>query len=80
MKNTDNEILLVGHTDSTGSGEINFNISILRAETVKDYLINQGIETDRIKIDGEGETSPKYSNETSEGRRLNRRVQLIIQN
>jgi outer membrane protein OmpA-like peptidoglycan-associated protein len=67
-----------GHTDSTGSDATNRELSYKRAATVRDYLVAQGVESSRINIVGLGPDSPVASNETSEGRARNRRVEIIL--
>lgn len=76
----DKQIRIEGHTDSTGSASANMRISRLRAEAVRDALIEQGIDADRIQAVGMGEDFPIASNETAEGRRQNRRVDVILLN
>jgi OOP family OmpA-OmpF porin len=65
-----------GHTDSTGTAEYNQRLSEDRAGAVRDYLIGQGVAPERIRATGFGETRPAASNDTAEGRALNRRVEL----
>lgn len=69
-----------GHTDKTGSNELNMNLSNNRVTTVKDYLISKGINSNRITATGFGEEQPIADNSTVEGRTLNRRVVLNISN
>jgi OmpA-OmpF porin, OOP family len=69
-------IVAVGHTDSVGTDAYNQKLSIRRAESVKKYLISQGIEAKRIYIEGKGESQPVADNKTAEGRAKNRRVQI----
>jgi outer membrane protein OmpA-like peptidoglycan-associated protein/Mg-chelatase subunit ChlD len=71
-------ILIEGHTDSWGSATYNQRLSKLRAESVKNYLINKGISADRIDTKGYGEERPIATNETEFGRKLNRRTEIII--
>jgi outer membrane protein OmpA-like peptidoglycan-associated protein len=66
-----------GHTDSTGSSELNRAISMLRAESVREYLISKGIDPARMTAVGYGEDLPIGNNGTNEGRAQNRRVELI---
>ncbi len=73
-------IELVGHTDSDGSSFYNQRLSKRRARTVYRYLLDQGIETSRLSYKGEGESQAISSNETEEGRALNRRVEFRIVN
>ena len=67
-----------GYTDSTGSVQYNMALSEKRALSVVDYLIRQGISSDRLKYKGYGNTSPLGDNVTLEGRRLNRRTEAKI--
>jgi outer membrane protein OmpA-like peptidoglycan-associated protein len=67
-----------GHTDSTGSHEFNQKLSEQRADTVRSYLIQQGLSSDSITSKGFGETLPAAGNDTAKGRQLNRRVEIII--
>lgn len=76
MKNTYYVIHIEGHTDSIGTDEYNLQLSRLRAESVRDYLIKRGIEQGRIVIFGYGASKPIAPNETEEGRALNRRVEI----
>ncbi len=74
----DISIHISGHTDSIGTAESNLKLSNLRAKSVKDYLIEQGIDSMRITFEGKGETMPLKSNDTEEGRMKNRRVEFQI--
>lgn len=67
-----------GHTDNTGSNEINNKLSQDRADAVREYFISKGIEPDRIASKGFGETKPVATNDTDEGRQKNRRVEFVI--
>jgi outer membrane protein OmpA-like peptidoglycan-associated protein len=67
-----------GHTDSTGSAATNRDLSFARANTVRDYLVTQGVESGRIDVQGLGPDRPVASNDTSEGRARNRRVEIIL--
>lgn len=69
-------IVAVGHTDSVGTDAYNQKLSIRRAESVKKYLVSQGIEAKRIYVEGKGESQPVADNKTAEGRAKNRRVQI----
>ncbi|RDY62041.1 OmpA family protein [Flagellimonas nanhaiensis] len=71
-------ILVEGHTDSAGSDEYNWKLSQQRAESVTSYLIAKGISSGRFTTKWYGETQPRESNETSEGKAKNRRVELAI--
>jgi OOP family OmpA-OmpF porin len=65
-----------GHTDSTGPRDFNMALSLRRANAVRDYFISQGIAANRLRVTGVGPDEPVASNDTPEGRRLNRRVEL----
>jgi outer membrane protein OmpA-like peptidoglycan-associated protein len=67
-----------GHTDSVGTDEYNQSLSEKRAGAVRDYLIQQGIAADSIEAHGFGKTQPMASNDTTEGRQQNRRVELVL--
>jgi len=71
-------IEISGHTDNTGSDEFNNRLSFDRANAVRDYLLNAGIDGNRIKSKGYGKTKPKEINDTEEGRAANRRVEFVI--
>ncbi len=71
-------ILVEGHTDSAGSDEYNMGLSKLRAESVTNYLVRQGIDASRFTTKWYGETQPIADNTTSEGKAKNRRVELGI--
>ncbi|MFL5787381.1 MAG: OmpA family protein [Flavisolibacter sp.] len=72
------EIEMSAHTDSKGSDEYNMKLSENRAKSVMDYILSKGIATNRIVSHGYGETKPVATNETDEGRQLNRRVEFKI--
>ncbi len=67
-----------GYTDSTGSSEFNQKLSDQRADSVRNYLIQQGLSADSITSKGFGETMPVASNDTAKGRQQNRRVEIIV--
>ena len=71
-------VLVVGHTDSTGSADYNMTLSKNRAQAVTNYLVTQGIASGRFTTQWYGEEQPKYTNDTAEGRSKNRRVTLAI--
>ncbi len=74
----DKNIRIEGHTDSTGDAETNLKISALRANSVFEALVSLGVERDRFTVAGMGEDFPIASNDTEEGRRQNRRVDVIL--
>jgi len=67
-----------GHTDSTGSDELNQRLSTERAEAVRSYLLNQGVIETAVSARGLGKTMPIASNDTARGRQQNRRVEIIV--
>ena len=77
-ENTALVIEISGHTDNTGSDEINNKLSLERANAVKENLLKGGIDQARIKTRGYGKSKPKADNATEEGRQINRRVEIEI--
>ena len=73
-----NRIVVQGHTDSTGSDELNQKLSTQRAQAVYNYLVGTGLKTLSISYVGYGKSNPIASNDTEEGRAKNRRVVLAI--
>ncbi len=71
-------VVVEGHTDSRGDEAYNQTLSQLRAESVQRYLIGKGVPASRMQARGFGESQPEASNDTDEGRALNRRVELSI--
>lgn len=76
--NGDLKVEVQGHTDSSGNAEKNKTLSELRAKSVVDYLTNNGIKISRLKFSGYGDKNPIATNETAEGRMLNRRTTIKI--
>lgn len=74
----DTNIIIYGHTDSSGDDDYNMNLSVDRAQSVKQYLSSKGLTSSRFEIVGMGETEPNESNETTSGRAKNRRVEFAI--
>ncbi|HUR40213.1 MAG TPA: OmpA family protein [Verrucomicrobiae bacterium] len=72
------KIEIGGHTDAQGSDDFNQKLSDRRAQSVQGYLIARGIDSSRLTAKGYGETQPVDTNETPEGRELNRRVELKV--
>ena len=79
LKKTGNPLLIEGHTDSQGSAQVNDELSYFRAEAVRRYLVDRGVDGSRIRTEGLGSEQPVASNSTSEGRANNRRVEIVIQ-
>lgn len=71
-------IIAVGHTDSVGSDAYNQKLSIRRAEAVKGYLVNKGVDAKRVYTEGKGEKQPVATNKTAAGRAQNRRVEIEV--
>jgi outer membrane protein OmpA-like peptidoglycan-associated protein len=72
------EIVVEGYTDSVGSEGYNEQLSLDRAESVRDFLTRKGVDPERIRIQGYGESSPVADNRTPEGRANNRRVEIVL--
>jgi outer membrane protein OmpA-like peptidoglycan-associated protein len=77
-KNPETNILIIGHTDNTGSDQLNMDLSMKRAQSVKALAIANGVESNRINTEGKGKNEPIADNDTAEGRTLNRRVEIVI--
>ncbi|MGO9678228.1 MAG: OmpA family protein [Candidatus Sulfotelmatobacter sp.] len=71
-------VAVEGHTDSIGSDDYNQQLSERRAQAVRDYFIQQGINSSAVEAHGYGKTEPIATNDTPEGRQQNRRVELIL--
>lgn len=78
--NAKTKVEVAGHTDNIGSAEYNIALSQGRAASVVRYLVSQGVAADRLTAKGYGLTQPKTSNDTDEGRAINRRVEFRILN
>ncbi|MDD2898794.1 MAG: OmpA family protein [Desulfuromonadaceae bacterium] len=78
LKASDTNIIVQGHTDSTGSAAVNQPLSERRANHVRDFLVSNGVPSSRLSAVGYGSSSPAVSNDTEANRALNRRVQLEI--
>jgi outer membrane protein OmpA-like peptidoglycan-associated protein len=81
LKDTDpdQKISVEGHTDSQGNDATNQRLSQERADSVRAYLVQRGVPSERVTAVGKGESSPIASNDTAEGRANNRRVEIIVQ-
>jgi outer membrane protein OmpA-like peptidoglycan-associated protein len=77
-KYPDTNILIEGHTDSTGTYEHNLDLSKQRAQSVSNYLASLGVDPSRFTTMGYGPSQPVASNATAEGRTQNRRVELAV--
>jgi outer membrane protein OmpA-like peptidoglycan-associated protein len=79
LKEYDKTVIEVaGHTDNTGSKQLNQSLSERRASTVANYLSGRGVDSKRFIIVGDADSHPVASNATEQGRQLNRRVELTI--
>jgi outer membrane protein OmpA-like peptidoglycan-associated protein len=78
LQKNDLRATVFGHTDNVGSDSKNMLLSQNRAQSVVDHLVQQGVQRERLKAVGKGETEPKASNEILEGRLMNRRVEVEI--
>lgn len=77
-RNPNMSVLIEGHTDSIGDADYNMGLSVRRAQSVKDYIVSQGIAKERLSKKGFGESQPLESNETEAGRAQNRRVEFVV--
>lgn len=78
LEKADRPALLEGHTCNIGPDAYNQGLSERRAQSVKKYLVGKGIPAVKLGTSGMGESQPKYDNNTGEGRKLNRRVEIFI--
>lgn len=76
-QNPDVTVSVEGHTDAIGSEEYNMALSVRRAESVYRYLVNRGVDPERLTVEGFGKTRPIADNDTEAGRAQNRRVELV---
>lgn len=77
-KESNRQLLIEGHSDKTGTAQYNQWLSEKRAVSVKTYLVSMGIDGQRIKTAGLGDTRPIADNKTKEGRLKNRRVEITL--
>lgn len=77
-KYPDTNILVTGYTDYDGTEQYNLNLSERRAQSVSNYAMGQGVLSSRLSVLGLGELEPVATNETPEGKQLNRRVEIAI--
>ncbi len=80
LANSDANISIEGHADNTGEESFNNPLSNNRASSIKDYLVNVGIDAGRLSTKAFGESMPKASNDTEDGRAINRRVEFKVVN
>ena len=79
-KHPDRKVVIEGHTDNVGSEDYNLGLSQRRADSVRAYLMRQGVDLSRVTTQGMGESVPVAPNETAGGRQQNRRVEIIVSN
>jgi outer membrane protein OmpA-like peptidoglycan-associated protein len=72
------EVRIIGHTDNTGSDELNDRLSVQRAQSARDYLAARGVDARRVAIAGRGEREPMADNSSDLGRARNRRVEIFL--
>ncbi|WP_273428386.1 OmpA family protein [Marinobacter sp.] len=73
-------VLIEGHTDNVGSAQFNQTLSLKRADSVRRYLTDHGVQSRRLSVSGLGLERPVAGNESAMGRQQNRRVEVIIEN
>jgi len=76
--NDQTDLLIIGHTDNTGSDRINDPLSLNRASSVRSFLAGQGVSSNRMRVEGKGSHEPVADNSTAAGRKENRRVEVYI--
>ncbi|MBS1532441.1 MAG: OmpA family protein [Bacteroidetes bacterium] len=77
-QNAETNVIIIGHSDNTGTPPQNMAISLKRAQTVKDFLASKGVDPARVTTLGKGDTEPIADNTTEAGRAQNRRVEVVI--
>ncbi len=79
VANPDVRVVITGHTDNVGGQKFNQDLSLKRAQAVKNWLVKKGIPSNRMRTVGRGLNEPVASNETEEGRAQNRRMEFFVQ-
>lgn len=77
-KHPNTDVIIIGHTDSTGTHAVNETLSLHRANATRDYIFRQGVTGPRIRTEGRGSSQPVASNDTAAGRSRNRRVEIFL--
>lgn len=77
-RNPTKNVLVTGHTDDVGESQANYNLGLVRARNVKNYLISRGVASSKIKSISKGESDPLNASKTKEARSLNRRIEVIV--
>ena len=78
QKHPEKEVVIEGHTCWVGTEDYNLGLSLRRATSVKNYLVEKGIKQERLIVKGYGEANPVADNTTIEGRKMNRRVEFKV--
>lgn len=78
LNNPTSILLITGHTDSRGAAALNYRLSLYRAEIVKSYFLGKGLSAGQVKVEGHGPDFPMASNDTVQGREMNRRVEVKL--
>ena len=71
-------VVIIGHTDNTGSDAVNNPLSLERARSVRDYIVTRGVTSSRVETAGRGEREPIANNASDAGRAKNRRVEILL--
>jgi OOP family OmpA-OmpF porin len=79
VANPDVRVVISGHTDNVGSQKYNQALSLRRAQSVKNWLVKEGIASNRMRTVGKGLNEPVASNETDAGRAENRRIEFYVE-
>jgi len=78
QENPNTNVVIIGHTDNTGSASINQPLSVDRASRTRDYLAGRGVNPNRITIEGRADREPIANNGDANGRARNRRVEIYV--
>lgn len=78
VSNPNRSVTISGHTDNTGNEKHNLTLSKKRADVVAEYLVNNGVDVERVETSGLGSSKPIADNTTDQGKKKNRRVELLI--
>jgi outer membrane protein OmpA-like peptidoglycan-associated protein len=78
VANSNVNVVITGHTDNVGSEKYNQNLSLRRAQSVKNWLVSKGIDSNRMRTVGRGKLEPIADNNTEEGRLENRRIEFYV--
>jgi outer membrane protein OmpA-like peptidoglycan-associated protein len=79
VANSNVNVVITGHTDNVGSEKYNQNLSLRRAQSVKNWLVSKGIDSNRMRTVGRGKLEPIADNNTEEGRLENRRIEFYVE-